>query len=43
MLMQHNGMIVQQHNNAALKEKLTDLAVLTAEKAMKKLNDKIKH
>lgn len=29
-------------NHTALKEKLTDLAVLTSEKAMKKLNDKIK-
>ena len=35
--------IYTQGDNAALKEKLTDLAVLTAEKAMKKLNDKIKN
>lgn len=39
----HFTAIYTQGNNAALKEKLTDLAVLTAEKAMKKLNDKIKH
>lgn len=35
--------IYTQGDNVALKEKLTDLAVLTAEKAMKKLNDKIKN
>lgn len=39
----HFTAIYTQGNNAALKEKLTDLAVSTAEKAMKKLNDKIKH
>ena len=38
----HFTAIYTQGNNAALKEKLTDLAVVTAEKAMKKLNDKIK-
>jgi DNA-binding transcriptional LysR family regulator len=38
----HFTAIYTQGNNTALKEKLTDLAVLTSEKAMKKLNDKIK-
>ncbi|KAF1027372.1 LysR family transcriptional regulator MumR [Acinetobacter sp.] len=38
----HFTAIYTQGNHTALKEKLTDLAVLTSEKAMKKLNDKIK-
>lgn len=38
----HFTAIYTQGNNTALKEKLTDLAVLTSENAMKKLNNKIK-
>lgn len=39
----HFTAIYTQGNNTALKEKLTDLAVLISDKAMKKLNDKIKN
>ncbi len=39
----HFTAIYTQGNNAALKEKLTDLAVQTAEQAMKNLNEKIKN
>lgn len=39
----HFTAIYTQGNNAALKEKLTDLAVKTAEQAMKNLNEKIKN
>ena len=38
----HFTAIYTQGNNTALKEKLTDLAVLTSENAMKKLNNKIR-
>lgn len=38
----HFTAIYTQGNNTALKEKLTDLAVLTSENAMKKLNKKIR-
>ncbi|GAA5019845.1 LysR family transcriptional regulator MumR [Acinetobacter puyangensis] len=37
----HFTAIYTQGNNVALKEKLTDLAVITSEKAMKKLNEKL--
>lgn len=38
----HFTAIYTQGNNTALKEKLTNLAVITAENAMKKLNEQIK-